>query len=126
MQKIHSSHAPAAIGPYSQAIRSGNLLFCSGQTPLDPGTQTIVGDTIEEQTRQALSNLNRVLAADGLGLNDIVKTSVFLKTMDDFEGMNSIYESVFGSHKPARITVAVRQNPLDARVEIECIAEYQP
>lgn len=126
MQKIHSSHAPAAIGPYSQAIRSGNLLFCSGQTPLDPETQTIVGDTIEEQTRQALSNLNRVLAADGLGLNDIVKTSVFLKTMDDFEGMNSIYESVFGSHKPARTTVAVRQNPLDARVEIECIAEYQP
>lgn len=124
MKTYHSENAPAAIGPYSQAVRSGNLLFCSGQTPLDPGSMSLVGETIEEQTEQALANLTSVLAAAGLSLQHVVKTSVFLQTMDDFPGMNNTYERVFGPHKPARTTVAVHQNPLGARVEIECIAEF--
>ena len=123
MQIFHSDEAPAAIGPYSQAIQAGGLLFCSGQTPLDPKTMSLVGETIEEQTEQALNNLSAVLAAAGLSLQNVVKSSVFLQTMDDFQGMNRTYASIFGDHKPARTTVAVRQNPLGARVEIECIAE---
>lgn len=125
MQIYHSEAAPAAIGPYSQAIRTGNLLFCSGQTPLDPQTMQLVGEGIEEQTEQALDNLSSVLRQAGLSLKDVVKTSVFLQSMDDFPGMNATYERIFNGHKPARTTVAVRQNPLGARVEIECIAEFQ-
>jgi 2-iminobutanoate/2-iminopropanoate deaminase len=125
MQTHNSEEAPAAIGPYSQAIRTGNLLFCSGQTPLDPESMTLVGETIEEQTEQALRNLEVVLKEAGLTLSHVVKTSVFLQSMDDFSGMNAVYERVFEGHKPARTTVAVRQNPLSARVEIECIAEFQ-
>jgi 2-iminobutanoate/2-iminopropanoate deaminase len=123
MQIFHSDEAPAAIGPYSQAIQAGGLLFCSGQTPLDPKTMSLVGETIEEQTEQVLNNLRAVLTAAGLSLQNVVKSSVFLETMDDFQGMNSTYARIFGDHKPARTTVAVRQNPLGARVEIECIAE---
>ncbi|MGD2058141.1 MAG: RidA family protein [Anaerolineales bacterium] len=125
MQTYHSEDAPAAIGPYSQAVRSGNLLFCSGQTPLDPETMTLVGEAIEEQTAQALENLSAILADAGLSLDDVVKTSVFLQTMDDFLGMNTTYERIFGDHKPARTTVAVKQNPLGARVEIDCIAAFE-
>lgn len=125
MQTFQSENAPAAIGPYSQAIRAGGLLFCSGQTPLDPETMSLVGESIEEQTAQALKNLSAVLAAAGLSLQDVVKTSVFLQTMEDFQGMNSAYAAIFGDHKPARTTVAVRQNPLGALVEIECIAEIR-
>jgi 2-iminobutanoate/2-iminopropanoate deaminase len=125
MQTYHSEDAPAAIGPYSQAVRSGNLLFCSGQTPLDPETMTLVGEAIEEQTAQALENLSAILADAGLSLDDVVKTSVFLQTMDDFLGMNNTYERIFGDHKPARTTVAVKQNPLGARVEIDCIAAFE-
>ena len=84
---------------------------------------SLVGETIEEQTEQALNNLSAVLAAAGLSLQNVVKSSVFLQTMDDFQGMNHTYAHIFGDHKPARTTVAVRQNPLGARVEIECIAE---
>lgn len=126
MKNYHSDDAPAAIGPYRQAVRSGQLLFCSGQTPLDPETMSLVGETIQEQTEQALGNLDSVLKSAGLSLDDVVKTSVFLQTMDDFPGMNSTYERAFGEHKPARTTVAVHQNPLGARVEIECIAEFPP
>lgn len=124
MKIINAELAPQAIGPYSHAIRSGDLLFCSGQTPLDPETMQLTGETIEEQTQAALGNLECVLHAAGLKLVDVVKTSVFLYDMDDFAGMNKIYASVFGEHKPARTTVAVRANPLCARVEIECIAEF--
>jgi 2-iminobutanoate/2-iminopropanoate deaminase len=124
VQNIHSEGAPAAIGPYSQAVRTGDLLFCSGQTPLDPETMKLVGDSIEEQTAQALQNLASVLEAAGLSLDDVVRTGVFLQSMDDFPGMNKTYERIFGEHKPARTTVAVKQNPLDARIEIECIAEF--
>lgn len=125
MQNFHSEGAPAAIGPYSQAVRTGDLLFCSGQTPLDPETTELVGDSIEEQTTQALKNLASVLDAAGLSLNDVVRTGVFLQSMEDFPGMNVTYERIFGEHKPARTTVAVKQNPLGARIEIECIAEFK-
>ena len=114
--------APAAIGPYCHALEAGPLVFCSGQTPLDPDTMELVGDDIGAQTKRVLDNLKTVLNGLDLDLNHIVKTTVFLKDMDDFAGMNAVYEQVFGNHKPARTTIAVRQNPLDALVEIECIA----
>ena len=123
MQTHNIDGAPDAIGPYSHAIQSGNLVFCSGQTPVDPQTMHLVGDTIEEQTAQALKNLQVVLGGLGLSLQHIVKTTVFLKDMGDFNGMNKIYAEMFGGHRPARSTIAIRQNPLDALVEIECIAE---
>ena len=115
--------APAAIGPYAHAVRVGSLVFCSGQTPLDPDTMELVGTDIEQQTLQVLTNLETVLKGVGLSLQNIVKTNVYLATMDDFEGMNRVYARVFGTHTPARTTIAVKQNPLHALVEIECIAE---
>jgi len=122
--QIHSvSEAPQAIGPYCHATQVGNLIFCSGQTPLDPETMLLVGSTIEEQTAQALKNLTAVLNGLGLSLNNVVKTTVFLKDMAGFQGMNGVYTQMFGTHRPARSTIAIKQNPLDALVEIECIAE---
>ena len=115
--------APDAIGPYCHATQVGNLIFCSGQTPLDPQTMTLIGADIGEQTEQALNNLTNVLNGLGLSLQNVVKTTVFLKSMDDFQGMNAVYARMFGDHRPARTTIAVKQNPLDALVEIECIAE---
>ncbi len=123
MQIYRIPEAPEAIGPYSHAIRSGNLVFCSGQTPLDPVTMRLVGTTIGEQTERVLKNMTIVLNGMGLSLQNVVKTTVFLKNMTDFQGMNAVYTQAFGSHKPARSTIAVKQNPLDALVEIECIAE---
>ncbi|MEQ8688432.1 MAG: RidA family protein [Imperialibacter sp.] len=123
MKKIHSEEAPKAIGPYSQAIRSGGLLFCSGQTPIVPDTNKMVDGEIGPQTRQALMNLLAVLKAEGLSLADVVKTTVFLKNFRDFPAMNAVYAEVFGEHRPARSTVEVSRLPLDALVEIECIAE---
>jgi 2-iminobutanoate/2-iminopropanoate deaminase len=117
--------APEAIGPYCHAMQSGNLIFCSGQTPLDPETMQIVGSDIGEQTERVLRNLEIVLGGLNLSLQNIVKTTVFLKDMADFQGMNTVYRQTFGEHTPARTTVAVRQNPLDALVEIECIAEIE-
>ncbi len=125
MEAIHVPDAPNAIGPYCHAMEVGNLLFCSGQTPLDPDTMTLVGSTIEEQTQRVLKNLSIVLAGVGLTLKNIAKTTVYLKDMKDFQGMNTIYEKMFQEHKPSRTTIAVKQNPLDALVEIECIAELQ-
>jgi 2-iminobutanoate/2-iminopropanoate deaminase len=123
MQTHLISDAPAAIGPYCHAMQSGNLVFCSGQTPLDPETMQLVGTTIQEQTARVLQNLTIVLNGLGLSLQNVVKTTVFLKDMADFQGMNGVYAEMFGTHRPARSTIAVRQNPLDALVEIECIAE---
>ena len=117
--------APGAIGPYCHAMKSGNLVFCSGQTPLDPKTMKLVGTTIEEQTKRVLNNLSIVLSDVGLSLKNVVKTTVYLKNMDDFAGMNKVYEEMFQGHKPSRTTISVKQNPLDALVEIECIAEIQ-
>lgn len=123
MESVNVKNAPKAIGPYCHAMKSGNLVFCSGQTPLDPDTMKIVGTSIEEQTERVLNNLSIVLAEVGLTLKNVVKTTVYLKSMDDFKGMNRIYEEMFAGHKPSRTTIAVKQNPLDALVEIECIAE---
>ncbi|MBX2962964.1 MAG: RidA family protein [Cyclobacteriaceae bacterium] len=123
MKKIFTEHAPAAIGPYSHAIQSGNLIFCSGQTPLNPKTMLIEGNTVTEQTTLVLSNLETVLKAAGCDRSHVVKTSVFLKNFADFEKMNKAYEAFFGEHKPARTTVEVSRLPKDALVEIECVAE---
>ena len=125
MEAINIPDAPDAIGPYCHAMKAGNLVFCSGQTPLDPETMKLVGTTIEEQTSRVLDNLSIVLASLGLGLGNIVKTTVYLKNMEDFQGMNKVYAEMFQEHKPSRTTISVRQNPLDALVEIECIAELQ-
>ncbi len=125
MEAIHVSDAPNAIGPYCHAMKVGNLLFCSGQTPLDPKTMTLVGRTIEEQTQRVLENLSIVLTGVGLTLKSIAKTTVYLKDMKDFQGMNTVYEKMFQNHKPSRTTIAIKQNPLDALVEIECIAELK-
>ena len=114
--------APLPIGPYSHASRVGELVFCSGQTPLDPETGELVGKGIREQTERVLSNLEIVLGGLGLALDDVVKTTVFLDDMDDFAGMNEVYAARFGEHHPARTTIAVQQNPLGALVEIECVA----
>ncbi len=123
MNATHHPDAPQAIGPYAQAIRSGHLIFCSGQTPVDPKTMKIDGATIERQTEVALTNLETVLKASGLDRSHIVKTTVFLKNFADFPKMNSVYGAFFGNHRPARSTVEVSRLPLDALVEIECIAE---
>ena len=123
MKKIFSENAPKAIGPYSHAIQSGNLIFCSGQTPLNPTTMTIEGPTASEQTTLVLNNLETVLKSAGCDRTHILKTSVFLKNFADFEKMNKAYEAFFGEHKPARTTVEVSRLPREALVEIECVAE---
>ena len=122
---IHTPHAAAAIGPYSQAIRIGNFVFTSGQVALDPATGQIVPGGIEAQTHRVLQNLQAVLAAAGLDLASVVKTTVFLKDMNDFSAMNKIYAEYFQSGAvpaPARSTVEVARLPKDALVEIEVIA----
>lgn len=123
MKKIFSETAPKAIGPYSHATQSGNLIFCSGQTPLNPATMQIEGATVTEQTTLVLTNLETVLKAAGADRTHILKTSVFLKNFADFEKMNKAYETFFGEHKPARTTVEVSRLPREALVEIECVAE---
>ena len=125
MEAIHAPEAPQAIGPYCHAMQVGNLVFCSGQTPLDPETMDLVGATIETQTQRVLANLSIVLARLGLTLKNVAKTTVYLKNMDDFQGMNRVYEEMFQGHRPSRTTICVKQNPLDALVEIECIAELE-
>ena len=125
MQIHNIPGAPQAIGPYCHAIEVGNLVFCSGQTPLDPETNELVGADIKQQTERALKNLAIVLEGMGLSLENVVKTTVFLKDMADFQGMNEVYGQMFGAHRPARTTISVKQNPLDALVEIECIAEIR-
>ena len=122
METLHNPDAPEAVGPYTQAIAAGGFVFCSGQTPLVPATMRIEATTIEDQTRQVLYNLRTVLASRSLGLADIVKTTVFLKNFADFSRMNAVYADVFGAHRPARTTVEVSRLPLEALVEIECIA----
>ncbi len=122
MKQIFAKKAPDAIGPYCHAVVHNNMAFCSGQIPLDPDTMELVGTTIEEQTAQVMKNIETVLSEIGTSLNQIVKTTIFLDTMDDFLGMNKIYEECLSGHKPARSTVEVGRLPKDALVEIECIA----
>jgi 2-iminobutanoate/2-iminopropanoate deaminase len=121
MHPVHSSAAPAAIGPYSQAIVVDRLVFTSGQIPLAADGTLVTGD-IATQTRQVLANLAAVLAAAGSSLGDVVKTTVFLKDLGDFAAMNAVYEQAFGSHKPARSTVEAARLPREVGVEIEAIA----
>ncbi|MBU1341817.1 MAG: RidA family protein [Proteobacteria bacterium] len=122
MKQIFAEKAPAAIGPYCHAVVHGDMVFCSGQIPLDPKTMTIVGATIEEQTAQVMKNIETVLSEVGTTLNKIVKTTIFLDTMDDFMGMNTVYEDCLNGHKPARSAFEVGRLPKDALIEIECIA----
>lgn len=123
MDIIKTTGAPEAIGPYSQAVTVGDIVFCSGQIPLDPATMTLVGDTVAEQTSRVLNNLSEVLKAAGSGPGKVVKTTVFLKDMNDFVEMNEVYGKFFGNHKPARATVEVARLPKDVMVEIECVAQ---
>ncbi len=125
MKKIFTDDAPKAIGPYSHATQTGNLIFCSGQTPLNPVTMQIEGATASEQTTLVLNNLETVLKAAGADRTSVLKTSVFLKNFADFERMNKAYEAFFGDHKPARTTVEVSRLPREALVEIECVAELK-
>lgn len=120
---VVSPNAPKAIGPYAHAVWTGNLLVCSGQTPIDPATGELVAGGIAEQTQQAFNNLQTVLAAAGLTLDHVIKVNVYLTRMADFAGMNQIYQTRFSAPYPARTTVAVAELPLNALVEIELIAE---
>jgi 2-iminobutanoate/2-iminopropanoate deaminase len=121
-QIISTSEAPAAIGPYSQAVRSGNFLFCSGQIPLDPKSGQIVPGDIAAQTRRVLENIGAVLKAEGLTFENIVKTTIFLTDLGDFQTVNEIYGSYFKQKPPARSTVQVSALPKGAKVEIEVVA----
>ena len=125
MKIFYSINAPKAVGPYSQAIRTGNLLYCSGQTPIDPNSMKIESSDIESQTLRVIQNLETVLHEAGLTLSDVVKTNVYLSDMENFAKMNSAYAECFGTHRPARTTVAVKGLPYNALVEIECIAEFK-
>ena len=125
-QIIATDRAPRAIGPYSQAVRAGNLVFASGQIPIDPATGEFVAGGIAEQTDQVLRNLTSVFAAAGVELNQIVKTTVFLADMEDFAAMNEVYGRFFGAQPPARATVQAARLPRDAKVEIEAIAVAEP
>ena len=121
-QVISTTKAPAAIGPYSQAIRVGNLVYTSGQIPIDPATGALVEGGIKEQTRQSLLNVQAILAEAGLSLSDVVKTTVFMADMNDFAEMNSVYAEFFEQPYPARSAVAVKSLPKGALVEIEVVA----
>jgi len=121
-RRIETNAAPAAIGPYSQAIAAGELVFCAGQIGLDPGTGQLVDGGITRQTERALENLRAVLDAAGMTMADVVKTTVFLADFDDFAALNEVYGRFFPDPPPARSTFAVRTLPRDARVEIEAIA----
>ncbi|WP_420456340.1 Rid family detoxifying hydrolase [Rubrivirga sp.] len=121
MDVLSAPGAPAAVGPYSHAVRTGGLLFCSGQVALKDGA--LVGDDVAAQTEQVFQNVRAVLSEAGLTLGDVVKTTVYLDTMDDFQAMNAVYADAFGNHRPARSTVAVAGLPVGALVEIEVIAE---
>lgn len=123
MRIISTKEAPAAIGPYSQAIQVGNLVYTSGQIPIDPVTNVFVPGGIKEQTRQSLTNVKAILEEVGLTMNNVVKTTVFMADMNDFADMNSVYAEFFSEPYPARSAVAVKTLPKGALVEIEVVAE---
>lgn len=120
--QISTDKAPGAIGPYSQAIRYGQFVYTSGQVALDPASGELVGDDVQTQTHRVLQNLQAVLASAGTSLDNVIKTTVFLARMSDFQAMNAVYVTYFGGAKPARSTVAVAELPRKALVEIECVA----
>jgi 2-iminobutanoate/2-iminopropanoate deaminase len=119
---IHTEGAPKAIGPYSQAIIGGGFLFCSGQIPLDPATMELVQGSVADQTRRVILNLKAVLEEGGTSLEKVVKTTVFLRDMNDFAEMNAAYAEFFAENPPARATVQAARLPKDVAVEIDCIA----
>ena len=121
-QIIHTEKAPAAIGPYSQAVKAGNLLFVSGQIPIDPATGAFAGEDIVTQTRQSLTNVQAILEEAGYALTDVVKATVLLSDMGDFAAMNGVYAEFFKTDCPARAAFAVKELPKGAKVEIEVIA----
>lgn len=124
MKFVSTDSAPKAVGPYSQAVRAGNLIFLSGQIPIDPktGELALFGGDVAKQTDLVINNLKAVLASEGLGLKNIVKTGVFLKNMGDFARMNEIYAAHFQDHRPARACVAAAELPKGVSVEIEAVA----
>jgi len=124
-QSISSDGAPKAIGPYSPAVRAGQLLFVSGQVPIDPATGELVAGDIAAQTRRALDNIGALLTAAGRSFGDVVRTTVFLADMNDFGAMNQVYGQYFSQPYPARATVQVARLPKDSRVEIDVIATYE-
>lgn len=124
-QRVHSENAPAAIGPYSQAVSAGGMLFCSGQIALDPTSGQMVPGGVEEQTHQVIQNLRAVLAAAGSNLQSVVKTTIYLSDLNDFQAVNAIYAEAFTGIAPARATVEVSALPKGARVEIDAIAHME-
>ena len=125
MKVISTKKAPAAIGPYSQAIQVGNLVFTSGQIPIDPSTGAFVKGGIKEQTRQSLTNVKAILEESGLSMSNVVKTTVFMADMNDFADMNTVYAEFFSEPYPARSAVAVKTLPKGALVEIEVVAAIE-
>ena len=123
---ISTAEAPEAVGPYSQAVAAGGFVFCSGQIPLDPATGEMVADSVSAATERVLLNLKAVLAAAGLGLSNVVKTTVYLKDMSDFSAMNEVYARFFGSEPPARACVEAARLPKDSLVEVEAVALDKP
>jgi len=123
VKPIHTDKAPQAIGPYSQAVVAGNLIFCSGQIPTNPATGEFVQGGIKEQTKQVFKNLGEVLRAAGLGFDSVASVNVYLRDMNDFKEMNEVYAKTFGEYKPARATVGVSALPKNALIEISCIAQ---
>jgi 2-iminobutanoate/2-iminopropanoate deaminase len=119
---IHTDNAPAAIGPYSQAVKAGNMLFVSGQVPFVPETMEIVEGDVKAQTAQSLKNVQAILAEAGLDFSHVVKSTVFIKDMNEFAQINEVYAEFFGENKPARACVEVARLPKDVKVEIEVIA----
>ena len=122
IQSVATSEAPQAIGPYSQAVQAGDLLWCSGQIGLDPATGEFVAGGVEGQTRQVLRNLEAVLKAGGSSMDRVLRTTVFLQDLADFAKVNAIYAEAFGAHKPARACVQAEALPKGALVEIDCVA----
>lgn len=123
MKKVYAtSNAPGAIGPYSQAVQAGNMVFVSGQLPIDPSTGAFAGDDIQSQTRQSLTNIKQILASEGVEMSQVVRVGVFLKDMNMFAEMNAVYGEFFDQDYPARAAVEVARLPKDALVEIEAVA----
>lgn len=122
IEVVSTTNAPAALGPYSQALKVNGFIYCSGQIPINPASSAVEAVSIEDQTRQAITNLKNVLEAAGSSLANVVKTTVFIKDMNDFVALNGVYAEMFGDTKPARSCVEVARLPKDVKVEIEAIA----
>ena len=123
MEVISTENAPKALGPYSQAIKANGMIYCSGQIPIDPAVNAVTAETIEDQTKQAITNLKNVLEKAGSSLSKVVKTTVFISDMNEFARLNVVYAELFGDTKPARSCVQVARLPKDVKIEIEAIAE---